>query len=82
MSLKLDPIQSLYFFSLIVMVVVTNVRPVYINYWNKTEYLINKSLSLNNSDDQDEDLKVWEVELMVANQIIITVLGKNLDNIE
>ena len=64
------------------MVVVTNVRPVYINYWNKTEYLINKSLSLNNSDDQDEDLKAWEVELMVANQIIITVLGKNLDNKE
>ena len=59
------------------MVVVTNVRPLYINYWNITEYLTLKSLSSNNSNDsENEDLQPWEVDLMVANQIIITVLGK------
>ena len=53
----------------------TNVRPIYINYWNKTEYLINKDKSDNN---HLEDLEQWESDVMVANQIIITILGSNI----
>ena len=75
MICSLEPIESLYFLSLVVMIVVTNVRPIFINYWNKTEYLINK----NKSDvNLQEDLEQWESDIMVANQIIITVLGSNI----
>ena len=55
--------------------VVTNVRPTYINHWNKTKYLINKNKSDNN---YLEDLEQWESDVMVSNQIIITVLGSNI----
>lgn len=47
----------------------TNIRPSYVNYWNKTEYLMNLK---NQTKTEVDDIDV----IMAANQVVIAVLGK------
>ena len=58
-----------YLLSLIVMAFWTNIRPLYINHWNKTEYLMNLK-NVNRTKVDDVDI------IMAANQIVIAALGK------
>ena len=65
----LNIITAAYFISLIVMTFWTNIRPSYVNYWNKTEYLMNLK---NQTKTEVDDIDV----IMAANQVVIAVLGK------
>ena len=67
----LNIITAVYFISLIVMTFWTNIRPSYVNYWNKTEYLMNLK---NQNKAEVDDIDV----IMAANQMVIAVLGKFL----
>ena len=67
----LNIITAAYFISLIVMTFWTNIRPSYVNYWNKTEYLMNLK---NQTKTEVDDIDV----IMAANQVVIAVLGKFL----
>ena len=67
----LKVITGAYFLSLVVMIFWTNVRPNYINYWNKTEHLKkhrnNMELDLDNTDI-----------IMIANQAVVAVFGNKM----
>lgn len=64
----LNTITAAYLVSLVVMIFWTNVRPSFVNYWNKTEYLMNlKNQTQTEVDDIDK--------IMAANQAVIAVLG-------
>ena len=64
----LNIITAAYFISLIVMTSWTNIRPIFVNYWNKTEYLMNLK---NRSKTEVDNIDV----IMAANQVVIAVLG-------
>ena len=64
----LNIITAAYFISLIVMTSWTNIRPSFVNYWNKTEYLMNLK---NQSKTEVDNIDV----IMAANQVVIAVLG-------
>ena len=63
----LNIITAAYFTSLIVMAFWTNIRPSYVNHWNKTEYL----MKLENETREVDGIDV----AMAVNQAVIAVLG-------
>ena len=67
----LNIITAAYFLSLIVMAVWANIRPIYINRWNKTEYLE----KLNNTETPLDYIDI----LTVANQVSVAVFGKRIE---
>ena len=65
----IDVLTSVYIVSLISMCIVTNIRPIFVNYWDAEADLQKYSL-------QPMDLgQGLHHTLMVANQIVIMVLG-------
>ena len=64
----LNIITAAYFISLIVMTFWTNIRPSFVNYWNKTEYLIKMQ---NQTRTEVDNIDI----AMAVNQAVIAVLG-------
>ena len=63
----IDVLTCVYLLSLVTMGIVTNVRPFYVNYWNPDEH--------NRTEIIELDSNTF-VAGMVANQIVIMILGK------
>ena len=69
-KMVLNIITAAYFLSLIVMAVCANIRPIYYNPWNKTEYL-------EQLNDTETPLDYIDI-LTVANQVAVAVFGKRI----
>ena len=71
MRIILNIVTSVYILSIIVMAFWTNLRPFYINHWNRTDVLPGENITFK------PDLEVKTIDiLMVVNLVLVAVVGK------
>ena len=71
MKLILNIVTSAYLLSLLVMAFWTNLRPFYINHWNRTEILTKINITFK------PDLEMETIDIiMVVNLVVVAVAGK------
>ena len=71
MKLILNIVTSAYLLSLLVMAFWTNLRPLYINHWNRTEMMTEINITYN----PDLEMKTIDI-VMVVNLVVVAVAGK------
>ena len=71
MKLILNIVTSAYLLSLLVMAFWTNLRPLYINHWNRTEMMT----EINITSNPDLEMKTIDI-VMVVNLVVVSVAGK------
>ena len=71
MRIILNTVTSAYLLSMIVMAFWTNIRPFYVNHWNRTDVLPGKDITFK------PDLEVETIDIvMVVNLVLVAVVGK------
>ena len=68
MNIILNIVTSAYLLSIIVMAFWTNIRPSYINHWNRTEMLPDPV-------KPDPEMETLDI-VMVVNLVVVAVVGK------
>ena len=70
MRLILNIVTASYLLSLIVMAFWTNIRPFYINHWNRTEMLDEMNISV----EQEPEIEMIDI-IMVVNLVAVAFTG-------
>ena len=71
MNIILNIVTSAYLLSIIVMAFWTNIRPSYINHWNRTEMLPDINITVK----PDPEMETLDI-VMVVNLVVVAVVGK------
>ena len=71
MNIILNIVTSAYLLSIIVMAFWTNIRPSYINHWNRTEMLPDIKINVK----PDQEMETLDI-VMVVNLVVVAVAGK------